>query len=115
MDYKTARNFLIDRGTALLTQRNPDDLLVRLRSGKAPVPGQLTSILLALKISFDALKEETYLDRDLIHALHLLCFESRQLYEVGLKSGVEWPPMLNEDLDRIAIAVRSIFAGTWQG
>lgn len=114
MDYKTARNFLIAQGTALLTQRNPDDLLVRLRSGKSPLPGQLTSILLALKIAFDALKEETHIDRELVYAIHQLCFESRQLYDAGLRSGVEWPPMLNEDLHRIAIAVRSIFAGTWQ-
>lgn len=115
MDYKTARNFLLDQGTALLTQRNPDDLLMRLKQGKAPVPGQLTSILLALKITFDALKEEYNLDRQLIYALHLLCFESRQQYEAGVRADVQWPPLLNEDLDRIAIAVRSIFCGTWQG
>lgn len=115
MDYKTARNFLLDQGNALLTQRNPDDLLMRLNQGKSPVPGQLTSILLALKITFDALKEESYLDKQLIHALHLLCFESRQQYEAGRRAGVEWPPLLHEDIDRIAIAVRSIFIGTWQG
>lgn len=114
MDYKTARNFLIDQGTALITQRNPDDLLMRLKQGKAPVPGQLTSILLALKIAFDILQEEEYLDRQLVYALHLLCFESRQQYDAGVHSKVEWPPLLNEDLGRIAIAVRSIFCGTWQ-
>lgn len=114
MDYKTARNFLTDQGTALLTQRNPDDLLMRLKQGKSPVPGQLTSILLALKITFDTLQEEEELDRHLVYALHLLCFESRQQYEAGARAGIEWPPLLNEDLGRIAIAVRSIFCGTWQ-
>ncbi|HEY9849085.1 MAG TPA: Dethiobiotin synthetase [Leptolyngbyaceae cyanobacterium] len=114
MDYKTARNFLMDQGTALITQRNPDDLLMRLKQGKAPVPGQLTSILLALKIAFDILQGEENLDRQLVYALHLLCFESRQQYEAGVRAGVEWPPLLNEDLGRIAIAVRSIFCGTWQ-
>lgn len=115
MDYQTARNFLLDRGNALLTQRNPDDFLMRLQQGKSPLPGQMTSILLALKITFDALKEESHLDKQLVHALHLLCFESRQQYEAGWRAGVEWPPLLNEDIDRIAIAVRSIFIGTWQG
>ncbi len=114
MDYKTARNFLMDQGTALITQRNPDDLLMRLKQGKTPVPGQLTSILLALKIAFDILQGEENLDRQLVYALHLLCFESRQQYEAGVRAGVEWPPLLNEDLGRIAIAVRSIFCGTWQ-
>lgn len=115
MDYKTARNFLIDQGTALEKQRNPGDLLMLLKQGKPPVPGQMTSILLALKIVFDALKQETHLDRELVLAVHLLAFESRQLYETGRNAGVEWPPLLNEDLNRIAIAVRNIFAGTWQG
>lgn len=115
MDYKTARNFLIQKGTALETQQNPDDFLLRLKQGKPPVPGQVTSILLALKMVFDALKEEPYLDKELVYAIHLLCFESRQQYEAGVRAGVEWPYLLNEDLDRIAIAVRSIFAGTWQG
>ncbi|MFB2876986.1 Dethiobiotin synthetase [Floridanema aerugineum] len=114
MDYKTARNFLINQGTALETQRNPDDFLMRLSQEKSPVPGQQTSILLALKMVFDALKDETNLDKELVNALHLLSFESRRLYEKGLRAGVEWPFLLNEDLNRIDLAVRSIFSGTWQ-
>lgn len=115
MDFKTARNFLIDQGMALTTERNPNDFLMLLKQGKSPVPGQMTSILLALKLVFDALKEEPTLERELVLAIHLLCFESRQLYEAGRRSGVEWPHLLNDDLNRMAIAVRSIFAGTWQG
>jgi len=114
MDYKTARNFLINQGTALQTQRNPDDLLVRLQQGKSPVPGQLTSILLALKMVFDILNDEPNLDKELIYALHLLSFESRHLYQEGVRAGVDWPFLLNEDLDRIDLAVRSIFSGIWQ-
>lgn len=114
MDYKTARNFLINQGTALETQRNPDDFLMRLSQEKSPVPGQQTSILLALKMVFDALKDETSLDKELVYALHLLSFESRHLYEKGLRAGVDWPFLLNEDLNRIDLAVRSIFSGTWQ-
>lgn len=48
MDYKTARNFLIDQRLALETQRNPDAFLMRLKEGSAPIPGQMTNILLAL-------------------------------------------------------------------
>ena len=54
MDYKTARSFLIDQGTALETKKNPDAFLMRLKQGQPPVPGQVTSILLALKILFEA-------------------------------------------------------------
>lgn len=114
MDYKTAHNFLIAQGTALETQRNPGDLLMILKRGKPPIPGQMTSILLALKVVFDALKEEAALDRELIMALYLLSVESRQLYETGRQNGITWPPLLNEDLNRIAQAVKNIFAGTWK-
>lgn len=115
MDYTTARNFLIDQGTALLTQRNPDALLVLLAQGKPPIPGQMTSILLALKVAFDALKEVPSLDRPLVSALHLLTTESLRLFQAGQRTGVDWPPLLKEDLQRIALAVRSIFSGVWQG
>lgn len=115
MDYTTARNFLIDQGTALSTQRNPDALLVLLAQGKPPIPGQMTSILLALKVVFDALKEAPSLERQLVSALHILTTESQRLYDTGLRSGVDWPPLLKEDLQRIELAVRSIFSGVWQG
>lgn len=114
MDYQSARNFLIDQGTALITQRNPDDLLQRLQQGKAPVPGQLTSILLALKVVFEGLQGATTLDRKLVWSLHLLTVESQQLFDAGRRSRVDWPPLLKEDLHRVAIAVQSIFSGVWQ-
>lgn len=114
MDYKTARNFLIDQGTALETQRNPDAFLSRLKQGNAPIPGQVTNILLALKIVFDTLQESPMLDRQLVYALHLFAVESVQQFEAGSHSGIAWPPVLKEDVKRIAIAVKNIFSGVWQ-
>lgn len=114
MDYKTARNFLSVQGTALETQKNPDAFLIRLKQGQPPIPGQVTSILLALKIVFDVLKEDTTLDRELVSALYRLAMESHQLFEAGRNQGVDWPPLLKEDLKRVALAVESIFCGQWQ-
>ncbi len=91
MDPKTAANFLVDQGTALVTQRNPDAFLSLLSRGEPPYPGQMTSILLALKTVYDAHREVTQIDRLLAHALHLLAMESHQLYEAGRRNGVQWP------------------------
>ena len=113
MDQATARNFIINQGTALLTQKNPDALLMLLKQGKPPIPGQMTSILLALKVLFDALKDTPSFDRQLATALHLLAYESRQLFTYGQMTGIDWPPLLDEDLNRLALAVKSIFTGVW--
>jgi hypothetical protein len=113
MDHATARNFVINQGTALLTQKNPDALLMLLKQGKPPIPGQMTSLLLALKVLFDALKDSPSFDRQLACALHLLAFESRQLFVYGQMTGVDWPPLLDEDLNRLGLAVKSIFTGVW--
>jgi hypothetical protein len=87
---------------------------MRLKQGQPPVPGQVTSILLALKILFEGLQESPMLDRQLISALHLLSVESLQQFEAGIRKGVSWPPLLKEDLTRIAISVKNIFSGVWQ-
>jgi hypothetical protein len=71
--------------------------------------------LLALKVVFDALKDQTVLDRDLASALFLISSEARTLFSAKLAKSSDCPPLLNEDLGRIAIAVKSIFSGTWQG
>ncbi|HEY9637918.1 MAG TPA: Dethiobiotin synthetase [Coleofasciculaceae cyanobacterium] len=113
MDYKTARSFLISQGS--VSDENTDAFLVRLRQGKPPIPGQVTNILLALKILFEALRTASTLDRELVYSLYLLSYESQQHYEAGLQAGVTWPPLLNEDLKRITRAVKSIFAGVWHG
>jgi hypothetical protein len=111
MDYKTACGFLINQGTT--SDQNPDAFLVRLKQGKAPVPGQVTNILLGLKIVFEALRTAPTLDRELVYSLYLLSFESRKLFDAGHQAGVNWPPLLDEDLKRINRAVKSIFAGVW--
>ncbi len=88
---------------------------MRLKQGKPPIPGQVTSILLALKVVFEALRDSAEVERELACALYLLANDSRQQFESGQQAGVEWPPLLDEDLSRIAAAVKSIFVGVWQG
>lgn len=111
MDYQTARNLLITQG--LDAPRQPDALLTRLLQGQPPIPGQVTTILLALKVVFEALKDATELDRELVYSLYLFALSSRQAFEDGKRRGVDWPPLLDEDLERIACSVKSIFAGEW--
>ncbi|MBW4642460.1 MAG: Dethiobiotin synthetase [Goleter apudmare HA4340-LM2] len=111
MNYETARKILIDQTT--ITENNPEALLTRMQQGKPPVPGQITSILLALKVVFEALKEASTLDRELAFALYQLSIKAQQLFAVGRKAGVEWPPLLKEDLLRISLATESIFTNKW--
>ncbi len=111
MDYETARQFLIYQGSALETKINPDAFLMRLEQGKPPIPGQVTNILLALSISFETLKGDPLLDRELVAGLYLLAMESLKLFEAGKREGVGWPPLLKEDIERITIAVKNIFSG----
>jgi hypothetical protein len=113
MDFQTAREFVI-RQTLGTSADLPDTFIACLRQGKPPVPGQVTSLLLALKILFEGLKSEPTLDRSLVQALFILSYESRQLYTQGQKAGVHWPPMLDEDLGRIGKVAQSIVFGEWQ-
>lgn len=112
MDYQTARSLLVNQGIA--AEQNPDGLLSRLKQGQPPIPGQVTSILLALKVVFEAQRESSTFERDLACSLYLLASDSRQQFASGQRSGVDWPPLLDEDLTRIAAAVKSIFVGIWQ-
>lgn len=112
MDYPTARNLILNQG--LVSRQHPDMLLARLQQSQPPIPGQVTSILLALKVLFDSLQDASELDRELAAALHILASESRQHFERGRKMSVVWPPLLDEDLTRITLAVKSIFLGSWQ-
>ena len=111
MNYEIARKLLIDQ-TA--NEENPDALLNRLKQGKPPVPGQITSVLLALKVVFEALKDAHSLDKELALALYKLGIRALQLFATGSKSGVEWPPLLKEDLQRISRSAESIFSGKWE-
>ncbi|BAY28261.1 hypothetical protein NIES2107_00850 [Nostoc carneum NIES-2107] len=112
MNYETARKILIDQ--TITTEDNPDSLLMRMQQGKPPVPGQITSILLALKVVFESLKEASSLDRELAYALFQLSIKPSQLFLGGRKVGIDWPPLLKEDLLRIALAAESIFSTKWQ-
>jgi hypothetical protein len=111
MNYETAHQFLLNQTIA--SEKNSDALLTRMQQGKPPIPGQITSILLALKVVFEAMKDTTTLEREFAYALYLLAVKTQQLFAAGLKVGVNWPPMLKEDLLRIANATESIFSGEW--
>ena len=113
MDFETARQFVLKQ-TLDTGDDMPDRFMLRLHQGYPPVPGQVTSLLLALKVLFEGLKDEPGFDRSLVQALFALAYESRRLYSAGEQAGVTWPPMLNDDLTRIAKAVQSIITGTWQ-
>ena len=88
-----------------------DSFLARLQQHSPPVPGQVTSLLLALKTIADDLKDADQLERTLVYALHQLAYESRHCYEQGRRANIEWPPLLNADIERIAIATSKIFKG----
>ncbi|MBW4556774.1 MAG: Dethiobiotin synthetase [Trichormus sp. ATA11-4-KO1] len=112
MNYETARKLLVAQ--TLTTEDNPDALLMRMKLGKPPIPGQITSILLALKVVFESMKEAPNLDRELAFALYQLGVKAQQIFVAGRKAGVDWPPLLKEDLLRISLATESIFSGVWQ-
>ncbi|ARV61738.1 Dethiobiotin synthetase [Nostocales cyanobacterium HT-58-2] len=112
MNYETAYKFLINQ--TVINEENSDALLIRLQQGQPPVPGQITSILLALKVVFEGLKDATVIDKELAYALYQLSIKTQQLFTAGRKMGVEWPPLLKEDLLRIASATEYIFSGEWQ-
>ena len=107
MDVKTAKQVLITQADTTVA----DSFLARLQQQQPPVPGQVTSLLLALKTLTEDLKGATQIERSLAYALHQLAYESRQCYERGRQEKVEWPPLLNADLERIAIATAQIFKG----
>jgi hypothetical protein len=111
MNYEIARKLLIDQTT---DEETSDALLNHLKQGKLPIPGQITSILLALKVVFENLKETPSLDKELAFALYKLGIKALQFFAAGRKAGVDWPPLLKEDLQRISLAAESIFSGTWE-
>lgn len=109
MDFETACQVLARQ--TLPRYETDDTFLGRLRQGKPPVPGQVTTLLLALKVIHNSLQESPTLNRELAQALFLAAYESRNLFEVSRTTQVQWPPLLDEDLERIAIAAYKIFAG----
>ena len=67
MDFKTARQLLANQ--TLPEHETDDTFLGRLRFGQPPVPGQVTSILLALSVIHTRLKDASVLDRELAQSL----------------------------------------------
>lgn len=108
MNYATACKLLIKQ--TIKTEDNSEAILRRMHQGQPPVPGQITSILLALKVVEENLKDAKSIDKDLASALFLITVKTQQLFTAGLKSGVDWPPLLKEDLLRIGQACESIFS-----
>lgn len=108
MDFETAYRFMLAQTIAPVPGQA--SFINCLRQGVPPVPGQVTSILLALKILASGLHDEPAIDRALGYAFFVLTYESRQLYTKGEQSGVDWPPLLDQDLARIAEAVQIIWA-----
>ncbi|MGB2926835.1 MAG: Dethiobiotin synthetase [Limnothrix sp.] len=109
MDYKTAYQFLSSQSS--LSDRR--SFLALLKDGQPPIPGQVTNILLTLKSVFQHLQGLDSIDRHLAQTLYRLAYDSRQYYNAAKQSGTTWPPLLNEDLGRIAKAVQNIFANQW--
>lgn len=112
MDFETAHRVIL-RQTIAPEKDRDDSFMACLRQGRPPVPGQVTSLLLALKVVYEGLKDETNLDRETVRALFSLSYESSQCFEAGRRAGVLWPPLLEDDLKRIAASVRAIVANTW--
>jgi len=110
MDFDTARRFVLSQ--TLTPVPGQTAFIDCLRRGEAPVPGQVTSLLLALKTLSQGLKNEPMIERSLGHALFVLTYESRLLYWQGQAQNADWPPLLDEDLSRIAAAVEQIWADT---
>jgi hypothetical protein len=114
MDFETARQFVLKQATVDPVEEQTETFMLRLKQGNPPIPGQVTSLLLALKVLFEGLKTEPALDRTLVKALFALACDGRQLFDKGQQAGVTWPPLLDDDLQRITKAVHSIVAGVWQ-
>ena len=110
MDFDTAHQFLLQQ-TLSSTDDQRETFIACLGQGKPPVPGQVTSLLLALKVIYEALKDEPVLDRTLLRALLVLIDDSGHRYRQGTAEGVVWPPLLADDLTRLRQAARAIVTG----
>ncbi|MFM7471942.1 MAG: Dethiobiotin synthetase [Nodosilinea sp. LVE1205-7] len=113
MDFETARQFVLGQTSPDSDQR-PDTFIACLRQGRPPVPGQVTSLLLALKVIFEGLKQEPSLERSLVQSLLVLIKDGPDLFQAGSYQGVSWPPLLEDDLGRLSRAAVSIIKAEWQ-
>lgn len=110
MDFTAACELLVNQ--TLPEHETGDTFLGRLKQGQPPVPGQVTTLLLALKVIKNGLHQLPSMERKLAQALFLVAYESRNVFEAGRAESVLWPPLLDEDLERIAIAAYQVFADT---
>lgn len=110
MDFDTAHQFLLQQ-TLSPTDDQRETFIACLRRGKPPVPGQVTSLILALKVLDDGLKDEPVIDRTLLKALLVLIDDSGYFYRQGTAEGVIWPPLLADDLNRLRQSARAIMTG----
>ncbi|WP_225889134.1 Dethiobiotin synthetase [Halomicronema hongdechloris] len=86
MDFETARQVLLQQTIAPAADKTTT-FIHCLQQQQPPVPGQVTSLLLALKVLRSGLQGEPTLGRDLAYALFLVAYESRRLYEAGRQAG----------------------------
>ncbi|MEM8602257.1 MAG: Dethiobiotin synthetase [Cyanobacteria bacterium P01_H01_bin.121] len=107
MDYPTAYRLILQQGLA--TAADSEALINRLQQQLPPIPGQITSILLALKVIQEGVQQNPTLERELVAALHCLTQDSLKWFEEGRRQQFEWPPLLEADLQRIAMMIRVIF------
>lgn len=112
MDYAEAYKVILQH-TPTSEGLGQHSLADRLRHQKPPIPGQITTLLLALKVLYEGLRGVTTLERSLVSALYNLVQDSQYWYDQGVKAGVEWPPLLEVDLRRIAKSVEHIFSDRW--
>ena len=108
MDFQTACQALIQQ--TLPQYETRDTFLGRLRHGYPPMPGEVTTLLVALKVIHSELQSAGQIDRRLAQSLFLVAYEGRNLFESARAARAELPPLLDEDLERLAIAAYKIFA-----
>lgn len=113
MDFQTACQELMQQ--TLPQYETRDTFLGRLRRGYSPEPGQVTTLLVALKIIQSQLysssqADASQIDRLLAQSLFLVAYEGRNLFESARAAGANLSPLLDEDLARIAIAAYKILA-----
>ncbi len=111
MNLETARAFVLQQTDPSAADQT---FLGRLRLGEPPLPGQITSLLLALKVIFEELRGQPQLDRTLIWALYALATEAPACVQRGSQAGSRWPPLLMDDLARLRAAAESILSDQWR-
>lgn len=116
MNYESARAYLVSQSLGIVGDGKDAEstFMQRLKQGIPPLPGQATTILLALRVVFDHVQGQEFLDRQLVHALHVLATQGPWVVSQWRSMGRMCPPLLEDDLQRIAMNVDNIFSGVWK-